>query len=55
MNDILKDLATAFQLVSSIPVTDDAIDKMAIVRSKLRKVYAELEKMESEQKPDQTE
>ena len=45
MNEILKELNSAFQIVSTIPVTGDSVDAMAAVRSKLRKVYAEIEKI----------
>lgn len=46
MNDILKELDSAFQMISIIPVSGDAVDAMALVRNKLRKVYAELKKMD---------
>lgn len=55
MNNILKELSSVFQLVSSISVQGDAVDHVAVIRSKLRKIYAELEKINSEQKSDQTE
>ena len=51
MNDILNELKSAFQVLSSIPVQGDAVDYMAVVRAKLRKVYTELEKIESETGP----
>lgn len=44
MNDILKELSSVFQLVSTIPVTGDSIDTMAVVRARLRKIYADVEK-----------
>lgn len=44
MNETLKELSAVFQIVSSIPVTGDSIDTMAVVRSKLRKIYADIEK-----------
>ena len=43
MDDILNELNTIFRIVSSIPVTGDAVDSMAAVRAKLRKVYADIE------------
>ena len=42
MEEILKDLDSAFRLISSIPVSGDSVDIMATARNKLRKVYAEL-------------
>lgn len=49
MNDILKELNSVFQIVSSIPVTGDSVDSMAIARAKLRKIYAELAKDSSQE------
>lgn len=43
MDNILKDLDAVFRLISSIPVTGEAVDVMATARNTLRKVYAELE------------
>lgn len=48
MENILKELNSVFQLVSSIPVTGDAVDTMAVTRAKLRKVYADLKKIHEE-------
>lgn len=45
MNETLKELQAVFQLVSSIPVTGDSVDTMAVVRSKLRKIFAEVDKI----------
>lgn len=42
MEEILKELDSVFQLISGIPVTHDAVDTMAVARSKLRRVYAGL-------------
>ncbi len=42
MDEILKELEAVFQTISSIPVTHDSVDMMAVARSKLRKVYAQL-------------
>lgn len=42
MDEILKELEAVFQTISSIPVTHESIDKMAVARSKLRKVYTQL-------------
>lgn len=45
MQDILKELSSVFQLVSTIPVTGDSIDTMAVVRARLRRIYADVEKV----------
>ena len=48
MDEIMKELDSVYKTVSSIPVTGDAVDAMAVVRAKLRKIYAELEKAKEE-------
>lgn len=48
-DSMLEELDAAFKMVSSVPVTHDAIDVMAAARSKLRKVYAELQQMKREE------
>lgn len=48
MTEIMKDLDQAFNIISSIPVSGNAVDAMAVARNKLRHVYAEIEKMETE-------
>ena len=48
MEEIMKDLEAAFKATAIIPVTGDAVDALALVRAKLRKVYSELEKIEGE-------
>ena len=52
MDEIMKDLETAFKATSAIPVTGDAVDALALVRNKLRKVYTAVEKIEDENKAD---
>ena len=42
MNEILNELESVYQTISSIPVTHDSVDAMAVARSKLRKVYTQL-------------
>lgn len=42
MDEILKDLDTAFKAISSIAVSGEAVDAMAVARAKLRNVYAKL-------------
>jgi hypothetical protein len=45
MDELLKELNTVFVLISNIPVTHDNVDVMATARAKLRRVYAELDKI----------
>lgn len=52
MNDILKELDSVFRMISVIPVTGDAVDMMAAARSKLRRVCADLQKMDDEAQAD---
>ena len=52
MDEIMKDLETAFKANSAIPVTGDAVDALAVVRANLRKAYAEAEKIDAENKAD---
>lgn len=48
MDEILKELESVYQTISSIPVTHDSVDAMAVARSKLRKVYAQLKEADVE-------
>ena len=48
MDEIMKELDVVYKTVSSIPVTGDAVDAMAVVRAKLRKIYAELDNAKEE-------
>lgn len=50
MDEIMKDLEVAFKATSAIPVTGDAVDALALVRNKLRKVYASAEKIVADNK-----
>ena len=52
MGDIIKEIQEAYQAISSIPVTGDAVDAMAVARAKLRKVYTELNNMSEEVSED---
>lgn len=54
MEEIMKDLETAFKATSAIPVTGDAVDALAVVRANLRKAYAEAEKIDAENKEKET-
>lgn len=48
MEEIMKQLDTVYQTISSIPVSGNAVDTMAVARAQLRKVYTELKKMNEE-------
>lgn len=48
LDELMKELDSVYKTVSSIPVTGDAVDAMAVVRAKLRKIYAELDKAKEE-------
>lgn len=48
MNETMKKLDEAFQLLSTISVAGDAVDVMAAARSKLRKVYNDLAELNKE-------
>ena len=37
MNELVQDLEYAYKMISSIPVSGDAVDMMAMARAKLRK------------------
>lgn len=52
MDEILRDLNAAFKAISTIAVSGDAVDAMAVARTKLRKVYADLEKYSMEEKAE---
>ena len=43
-NEIMNELESVYTTLSTIPVTGDAVDAMAIARGRLRKLYAELKK-----------
>ena len=54
MDEIMKDLETAFKATSAIRVTGDAVDALALVRNKLRKVYTAVEKIDADNKAKKT-
>ena len=54
MDEIMKDLETAFKATSAIPVTGDAVDALALVRNKLLKVYTAVEKIDADNKAKKT-
>lgn len=49
MKDLMKDVDSAFRMISSIPVSGDAVDVVAAARAKLRGVYARLEEMQNKE------
>ena len=55
MDEIMKDLEIAYKSTASIPVTGNPVDELAVVRSRLRKAYAELEKLNADKKVAQDE
>lgn len=48
-NKISNELKTVYQILSTLSVNGDAVDAMAAVRAKLRRVLSELEPKEAEQ------
>lgn len=54
MNEILKELDAVFQTISSIPVTHDSVDAMAVARAKLRRVYAQLKDIAEKESEGET-
>lgn len=53
MDELLKELNSAYRMISSIPVTGDAIDLIAGARLKLRHVQSALNQMNEEQKTEE--
>lgn len=47
MKDIMNDINSAFQMISSIPVAGDAVDTMAVARAKLKEAYRKLEVLDN--------
>ena len=52
MEQILKNLDSAFRMISSIPVTGEHVDIMAAARNNLRKAYAEIEKLNTKEETE---
>lgn len=48
MHELMEEIDTVYKMISTVPVTGDHIDTMAAARSKLRKIYAGLTKIELE-------
>lgn len=55
MDDLIKEIGLTYKLISSIPVTNDAIDISATARAKLRRVEAALIEMKRNEKAEVTE
>lgn len=53
MKDLMRDVDSAFRAISSIPVSGDAVDAVAVARAKLRGVYTKLEQMAAEAKKEE--
>lgn len=49
MEDAMKELEHAWELLRTIPVTDTAVDAMAAARIHLQRVYTELKRLKSEE------
>lgn len=54
MKNLMRDVDSAFRAISSIPVSGDAVDAVAVARAKLRNVYTKLEQMAAEAKEEET-
>lgn len=39
MSELQKEINEAFIMISSIPVTDDSVDRMSMAREHLRRAY----------------
>ena len=46
MKELAEQLDYAYRLMSSVPVTGDAIDMIAEARARIRNVYNELKKLD---------
>lgn len=55
MNEILKELDSAFKMISSIPVSGDSVEIMASAKNSLRKIYANIKKIDESKTPDKSE
>lgn len=44
MSELQKEINEAFIIISSIPVTEDSVDRMAMAREHLRRAYQMAEK-----------
>lgn len=48
MDELIKDIESVFQLISSVPVSGESVDVMAAARNKLRKIHADLNRKSKE-------
>lgn len=55
MHELMEELDNVYKMISTVPVTGDHIDTMAAARSKLRKIYAGLTKIELDASPSMVE
>lgn len=46
MDDILKELSAAYQALSTILVSGDAVDAMALARVKIRNAFEKIEEIQ---------
>ena len=52
MTKTMQELDAAFRLLSTIYVRGDDVESMAVAKSKIKAVFLELEKMNSEQEKE---
>lgn len=52
MKELIKEVEQTYQLLAGIPVSGDAVDAMAVVRNKLRTIYAGLKKLDKTEEGD---
>lgn len=52
MTKTMQELDAAFRLLSTISVRGDDVESMAVAKSKIKMVFLELEKMNSEQEKE---
>lgn len=45
MDEVMNEIDVAYKAISSIPVTGDAVDAMAVARARLRNAYAKIKQM----------
>ena len=50
MDELMKNISEAFDLVSAIPVTGQSVEKMAAVRANLRTAYQLADKLKTEKR-----
>lgn len=55
MQELMKDIDTAFKMISTVSVSGESVDMIAGARAKLRGVYAKLKEMDEQNNRNQTE